>query len=93
MYDVVTLSRITVLIRAKRDSGHEERRGFKMLSTVSGGQAVLYAVGVALAALIVFVVQCLIIGWGVSIAVRSYRWCMRGHDRAAEIRRLSDKLS
>jgi hypothetical protein len=51
-----------------------------MLSTVTGGQAALYAVGAFLALVVVFVVQCLIIGWGVSIAVRSYRWCMRYRD-------------
>jgi hypothetical protein len=63
-----------------------------MLSTVTGGQSALYLAGAVLALLIVFVVQCMLIGWGVSIAVRSYRWCMRGHDRRREIERLDREI-
>jgi hypothetical protein len=50
-----------------------------MLTTITGGQTALYLIGGALAALVVFAGWCMIAGWGVSIAVRSYRWCMRHH--------------
>ena len=56
-----------------------------MLSTVTGGQSALYLAGAVLALLIVFVVQCMLIGWGVSIAVRTYRWAMRHHQPAAAV--------
>ena len=39
-----------------------------MLSTLTGGQAALYILGGFLASILVFVVYCMFIGWGVPIA-------------------------
>ena len=46
---------------------------------LSGADWFLLAVAGLLSALILFVAGWAATGWGVSIAVRSYRWCMRRH--------------
>ena len=46
----------------------------------NAAQAAALGVAVALGTLVLFVVNWMLIGWGVSIAVRTYRWCMRYHE-------------
>jgi hypothetical protein len=45
----------------------------------SGPGLIALAVLVVLAWTVLFVVFWALTGWGVSIAVRTYRWCMRHH--------------
>ena len=59
---------------------------------MSQGQALLLAVGGLAAWALIFVVWWMLVGYGTSIAVRTYRWCMRGHDRRREIERLDREI-
>ena len=48
-----------------------------MMSTVHGGQAAAYIALATVAVTLGFVLFWALTGWGVAIAVRSYRWAMR----------------
>jgi hypothetical protein len=52
---------------------------------MSQGQALLLAVGGLAAWALIFVVWWMLVGYGTSIAVRTYRWAMRHHQPAAAV--------